>query len=231
MHQQKRFPAWQEILAGSDLPGAPRSPITGWDADPTYDQPIVEPRMHYAPSMPSVAGCKIVFVAAPGAVGKSALARYLADRYRHVLVDLSLTGPVGEHFVAGGLFRAFGSAVVEKVEAGQVGLIFDALDEARLRVTPESFDAFLNDIAALAKMATTKPVLLFGRTSTVEAAWLALSDLGVPSTIAEIGFFNRREAFRWIPRMPRLSPFLPTERPPSITVTRKRFRLRSRRSR
>lgn len=194
MNSPKRFPIWSELLTGSEAPTTNRALLSGWEANPTIEHPIVEPRIHYAPAMAAAAASKIILVAAPGAVGKSALARHLAHRYRHVLVDLATTGPVGENFVAGGLFRAFGSSTVERVEAGAIGLIFDALDEARLRVTPESFDAFLGDLAELAKMGTTRTILIFGRTGTIEAAWLALSELGASATIAEISFFNRNEA-------------------------------------
>ena len=198
MHPPKRFAAWDTLLAGANAPQLQGAPLAGWETSPSCPNPIVEPRMHYAPGMPSAAESKIILVAAPGAVGKSALARHLAAQYNHVLVDLAETGPVGEHFVAGGLFRAYGARAVEDLEAGKAGLIFDALDEARLRVTTEAFEAFLRDLADLGRMPNTRPILIFGRTATVEAAWLAFTEAATRATISEINFFNASEAKRFI---------------------------------
>jgi hypothetical protein len=48
-----------------------------------------------------------------------------------------------------------------------VGILIDALDEARLRVTQEAFEAFLRDVDQLSRR--SMPTVLFGRTGAIRA--------------------------------------------------------------
>ena len=47
-------------------------------------------------------------------------------------------------------------------------------------------------------MQNTRPILIFGRTATIEASWLAFNEAATSATISEIGFFNPSEAKRFI---------------------------------
>lgn len=194
MSTVKRFISWSNLIGGLSPPPKNRTPLSGWIVDPIIAHPVIEPRINYAPGIPQALRAKLALVAAPGAVGKSALARHLAKKYNCLLVDLASSGPIGEHFIVGGLYKAFGGDIVSEVENGRVGLVFDALDEARLRVSHEAFLAFLSDIADIAQKPLAKPIVIFGRTSSIEIAWLEITAMNVECDIAEIDFFNRREA-------------------------------------
>jgi hypothetical protein len=60
-------------------------------------------------------------------------------------------------------------------QAGQSTLLVDALDEARLRVTQSSFEAFLADVANVAGTRGV-PIVLLGRVNIVEEAWSILNE-------------------------------------------------------
>ena len=128
----------------------------------------------------------LLLVSAPGAVGKSTLARQIAFRTEAVYVDLSVAGPVGDNTLSGGLLR---SDLVQGWYQDRVALLIDGLDEARLRVTQEAFEAFLHDVSQLAKDRQL-PTVLFGRTGAIEDTWLVLDDAAVESTVLEIGYYE-----------------------------------------
>ena len=132
----------------------------------------------------------ILLVSAPGAVGKTTLARQIAYRTGALYVDLGAAGPVGANTLSGGLLQ---SQLVHDWSAGRIAILIDGLDEARLRVTQEAFDAFSHDVAQLAK-GRQLPTVLFGRTGATEDAWLVLADDSVESTVLEIGCYGPDQA-------------------------------------
>jgi len=80
-------------------------------------------------------------------------------------------------------------------EADSATVLIDGLDEARLRVTQDGFNAFIEDVAYLAKERST-PTVLFGRTGAIQEAWLLLGD-EVPVTVLEIGYYTPELAARF----------------------------------
>jgi hypothetical protein len=132
----------------------------------------------------------IILVSAPGAVGKSTLARQIAAETGSIYIDLAKADPVGGNTISGGLFTA---KLGDDWNSDKLSLLIDGLDEARLRVTQESFAAFLADVARLAKDRTA-PTVLFGRTGAVQDAWFVLSDHPASTAILEIGFYGLNAA-------------------------------------
>ncbi|MEZ2408246.1 hypothetical protein AB6806_15620 [Bosea sp. RCC_152_1] len=66
------------------------------------------------------------------------------------------------------------------------------MDEARLRVTQEAFEAFLSDVAFMSK-SRKLPTVLFGRTGAIQDAWIVCSDqINVP--VLEIGYYAKDRA-------------------------------------
>ena len=92
----------------------------------------------------------VFLLAAPGAVGKSTLARNISAATGLMYIDLASTATVGGNFVSGGLVR-LGGDVPKKWHAGALGLAIDALDEARLRVTEQSYQDFI-DMCCLSRI-------------------------------------------------------------------------------
>ena len=136
-------------------------------------------------------GSPILLVSAPGAVGKSTLARQIAFATGSVYVDLAKADPVGGNTLSGGLVR---SGIYSSWEDQAIATLIDGLDEATLKTTKEGFEAFLSDVAELSADRTV-PTVLFGRTGAVQDAWLILTEQ-IESNIAvfEIGYYPPEES-------------------------------------
>lgn len=124
----------------------------------------------------------ILLVSAPGAVGKSTLARQIAYETGAVYVDLAKAEPVGANTLVGGLVR---SGLYDGWSANNVAILIDGLDEGRLRVTQEAFEAFLRDINQLVA-GRSIPTILFGRTGAIQDAWVVLNN----TAVLEIGYYG-----------------------------------------
>lgn len=131
----------------------------------------------------------VILVSAPGAVGKSTLARQIASMTGATYVDLSASDPVGGNTLSGGLVKA---GLFDAWRSGQASVLLDGLDEARLRVTQEAFEAFLRDVAEMS-VGRDVPTVLFGRTGAIQDAWLVLTD-HVPVSVLEIGYYGPDDA-------------------------------------
>ena len=161
--------------------------LPGWEVDvptlPTFvEAPLTRSKNFGTGDDPSTS--TVLLVSAPGAVGKSTLARQIASLTGAVYLDLAKAEPVGGNTLSGGLVK---SGILNEWQADAAALLVDGLDEARLKVTQEGFEAFLADIAYLCSNRST-PTVLFGRTGAIQDAWLLLSDL-VPVTVLEIGYY------------------------------------------
>lgn len=133
----------------------------------------------------------ILLVSAPGAVGKSTLARQIAFATRSVYVDLAKADPVGGNTLSGGLAR---SKIYSSWEDGAITALIDGLDEATLKTTKEGFEAFLSDVAHLSADRDI-PTVLFGRTGSILDAWLILTEqLGTDIAVFEIGYYPSEES-------------------------------------
>lgn len=164
------LPGWSLQSAGLDT--FKEAPLTRSDEFGDKDDPQTSP---------------ILLVSAPGAVGKSTLARQIAFATGAVYLDLAAADPVGGNTLSGGLVR---SGVYDGWKNGNVAVLIDGLDEARLRVTREAFEAFLSDVAAISK-GREVPTVLFGRTGAAQDAWLILAENGLEVPVLEIGYYDR----------------------------------------
>lgn len=133
---------------------------------------------------------KIILISAPGAVGKSTLARQIAFETGAMLLDLAVADPVGANTVVGGLAR---TNLYGPFLSGQASLLIDGLDEARMRVTQDGFAAFMRDITELAKE-SIKPIVLLGRTGAVQEAWVWMSDQNIEAPVLQIGYYDMEQA-------------------------------------
>jgi hypothetical protein len=135
----------------------------------------------------------LLIVSAPGAVGKTTLARQIAYVTGSVYVDLARAAPVGGNTLSGGLVR---SSIYDAWKSETTTVLIDGLDEARLRVTQESFEAFLNDVAEISK-GRKVPIVLFGRTGAAQDSWLLLSDKGADAPVLEIGYYDEQDSLEF----------------------------------
>lgn len=161
--------------------------LRGWHAAvvdmPTFVEAPLSRSVNFgSDDVPS--GSQVLLVSAPGAVGKSTLARQIASRTGAVYVDLSEAEPVGGNTLSGGLVKA---GILSDWNDDAAGLLIDGLDEARLKVTQEGFEAFLDDVAYISRDRSI-PTVLFGRTGAIQDAWLVLSGK-ISVTVLEIGYY------------------------------------------
>ena len=118
------------------------------------------------------------------------MARQIAHHTGSIYLNLAEAGPVGENTLSGGLAR---SGLFESWQDGSTVILIDGLDEARLRVTQEAFEAFLCDVAQLSNQRRV-PTVLFGRTGAIEDTWLVLEDQDVETSVLEIGYYGPRDS-------------------------------------
>ncbi len=178
---------WMPRLAVSPVDSG--SPVRGWSVKSEGLSTFKEAPLALSTELSAddnPRSSPLLLVSAPGAVGKSTLARQIAHQTGAVYIDLAKADPVGGNTLSGGLVR---SGLYANWQAGTTAVLIDGLDEARLRVTQEAFSAFLDDVAELAK-GRTVPTILFGRTGAVQDAWLLLSDSGVETAVLEIGYYG-----------------------------------------
>lgn len=168
----------------------------GWSTRADQLDTFVEAPLEAAGGFGGGAAAPICLVSAPGAVGKSTLAREIAARTGAVLIDLARANAVGSASVTGGLAWA---GIFNDFLDGSVSLLIDGIDEARIRVTKDSFEAFLEDICKLAE-SNSKPIILFGRTAAVENAWLYFAEQDVEPLVLEIKFHERTSALEFVTR-------------------------------
>ena len=135
----------------------------------------------------------LLLVSAPGAVGKTTLARQIAFSTGSVYIDLSEAAPVGANTLIGGIANC---GLYQDWVDGSVAVLIDGLDEARLKVTQEAFDAFLSDVATQSAN-RRMPTVLFGRTGAIVHAWLVLTETVENMPILEIGYYGSEEAIEF----------------------------------
>lgn len=166
--------------------------VPGWNTTPTLEieGDFIEAPLHTTSEL-DPSRCSVLLVSAPGAVGKTTLARQICAHTGSVFVDLASAGTVGADTLVGGLYRA---NLLDSWTEGRLSLIIDALDEARMRVTEASFLDFLEEVARLASQQQSQPrVVLFGRTGAIDDASYGLEASGLQEEqigVMEIGFYG-----------------------------------------
>ncbi len=168
-------------------------PLAGWTVEPAVNPFFVEADLslrHDSGGLDS----PIWFVAAPGAVGKSTLAREISARTGAVYLDLARADTVAGYYLAGGLDRNGLSGAWER---GEAAVVIDALDEARMRVPEESFWDFLRDVVEKAG-GRDVPTVLFGRMGVVEEAREVLFFQDLECPVLDIDFFDQPRSVRFV---------------------------------
>lgn len=112
---------------------------------------------------------KVILFSAPGATGKSALARYISYRKNALLWDLSMER-IANHSFSGMLVESLGtkefSRFTEGLVDGSAVLVVDALDEAELISGRAAVETLLLDLRAAVLTANSPNVILCARTET-----------------------------------------------------------------
>ena len=129
-------------------------------------------------------------MAAPGAVGKSTLARQIAYVTGSVYVDLASSGPVGASTFIGEIVN---SGLHDDWRSGAIAVLLDGLDEAKLKANEEGFHSFLSDVADQSADRAV-PTVLFGRTAAIQEARDFLVKHPTEVSVLEIGYYGPEAA-------------------------------------
>lgn len=81
---------------------------------------------------------------------------------------------------------------------GTCSMIIDGLDEASIRITHESFEAFMKDIAFFSQGAQGLPFVILGRPAVIENAVLSLEANDIRTTLLQIEPFTIEQAKKFI---------------------------------
>ena len=184
---------WKKKFAGLKQDASMKS-FPGWRNDCEPDESYVPARLSLRKDFEDTSQ-NVWLVGAPGAVGKSTLAKEIAAATGAVYLDLAEAATVAGNYMVGG--RVY-TGLLSAWTTGQAAVLIDALDEARMRVTQSGFEAFLSDVATVAGMGKY-PVVLLGRVGIIEEAWTILNELhSLKPPIFDIELFEPEEAKRFV---------------------------------
>ena len=183
---------WRHILPGRTQVNV-AGLVKGWEANrepmPGFTEAPLILNRELSDAETDLSECSMILVSAPGAVGKTTLAKGICARAGAVYVDLAQAATVGGYALSGGLLS---SGLWSDWTTSSLGLVIDALDEARTRVTEEAFEDFFRDVVSLTNSSNIPPIL-FGRTGAIEHAWLWLKYNLPPEkkmVALQIGFYD-----------------------------------------
>lgn len=112
---------------------------------------------------------KIILFSAPGATGKSALAKYISFSKKALLWDLSKE-KIANHSFSGMLVESLGTRMFSEftngLETGDAVLVIDALDEAEMISGRVAIETLLADLRAVCIGSNCPNVVLCARTET-----------------------------------------------------------------
>ena len=144
-----------------------------------------------------------ILISAPGAVGKTTLAQYLAHTKKAFYWDLSKL-KLGDGSFLGVLAEYFGSEnlprILDQLLRGEISILIDAFDEAEIISGWEGVEKFLRDLHKFCKNSKRPHIVFFSRSETAELIQLTLEDLeGLESYgMFEIDYFDEMGARKFI---------------------------------
>lgn len=160
---------------GSSLPLLPKNtailnPFTAWFVRP----PLVSEDPEPVPNAP------IVIIGAPGAVGKSALAHFIAREKQCHVWDLSKL-VLGANTFIGTLLKSFEMSevpnLIRQLQRGETLFVLDAFDEAEIASGWQRVEIFLEEIYEVVKDAKQPCIVMTARSDTAYYMSIHLDDL------------------------------------------------------
>ena len=143
---------------------------------------------------------RFILFSAPGAVGKTTLARYIASTYGGLYWDLS-SKPIGDTSFAGEITHAVGigngsrsDEIFKNLKCGKALFVLDAFDEAILISRREGIKNFIIEIGKILDGAEAPSVILTARTETAEFIRSICKERGFGLTSYDIDYFDEEDA-------------------------------------
>ena len=144
---------------------------------------------------------KFVLFSAPGATGKSSLAKYISNRFNAIYWNLAKV-KIGTNSFAGSILNAVGSnkysEFINDLNTGNVLLVIDAFDEAEIISGRKMINSFILEISNSLFDHKNATVFLLARTETAQSLASFCADNGISVAHYEIGFFVEESAKNFI---------------------------------
>lgn len=140
---------------------------------------------------------KFILFSAPGAAGKSSLAKFISYKFDAIYWNLAKV-KIGTNSFAGCVLKAVGankySNFIEKLNSGDVLLVVDAFDEAELVSGRKMLGNFIGEISSNLMNAEYPTVFLLARTETAQYIASFCYENSISLLHYEIGFFEENTA-------------------------------------
>ena len=144
---------------------------------------------------------KFVLFSAPGATGKSSLAKYIAYRFNALYWNLANV-KIGTNSFAGSILSAVSpekySEFIRDLNTGDVLLVIDAFDEAEIVSGRKMLNSFISDISVSLNKHQLPTVFLLARTETAQYIASFCAENHISITHYEIGFFDEESAKHFV---------------------------------
>lgn len=147
---------------------------------------------------------RVILFSAPGAVGKTALAKHIAYNYGGLYWNVALK-PIGGTSFAGEITHAVGvghgaqqDELYRRLKCGESLFILDSFDEAALISRRDGIKDFLNEIGEILSDATAPSIIMTARTEMAQFICDVCSEIGLKISCYEIDYFEELEASRFI---------------------------------
>lgn len=164
---------------------------------PKYVEPgikVIKPNRNKQP---------IIIFSAPGAVGKTTLAKYFSHSRGSYYWDLSKM-KLGDNTFIGTIAKHFGTQnlgnILAKLNLGQLNFFFDGFDEAEMVSGLDGIYSFVKEVYESTKNSPFPAAVFFSRTETVEWIKMVLDEVQERDSysIYEIDYFDEVGAINFI---------------------------------
>jgi len=147
---------------------------------------------------------RVILFSAPGAVGKTALAKHIAFHYGALYWNVALK-PIGGTAFAGEITHAVGvghgaqqDELYKKLKCGESLFVLDSFDEAALISRRDGIKDFLSEISGILSDATAPSIILTARTEMAQFICDVCDEVGLGISCYEIDYFEEVEASDFI---------------------------------
>lgn len=140
---------------------------------------------------------RFILISAPGATGKSVLAKHIAFQRKAIYWNLADIN-IGDGTFQGTLYKALGvtniSAYAQALQNGETTLVIDAFDEAELISGRKRIETFIKEANDFLENAIVPSIILLSRTETAQNIAIQFKTNNIPYSHYEIGFFSETQA-------------------------------------
>ena len=144
---------------------------------------------------------KFRLFSAPGATGKSALAKYISNRFGALYWDLAKL-KLGTNSFIGSILNAVGapsySSFIADLNSGLAMLAIDAFDEAEIVSGRKMLGSFIMDMSNSLAEHNGANIFLFARTETAQFIATFCAENSIPLAHYEIGYFSEDQSKEFI---------------------------------